>query len=281
VFSALLIGNGDSKNMLNFDLLSNIILLALALLFLLSKNEFLFILVPLFSIFAVLPFIFYYSKNSSIELATKKDKKNKFSGYFISSLLAAFSAPMIMYIFRAILVSKGGVTDAAEFILIQKIIAAVLMPVMIYLNNFIQPRYFIASEEMLSEKVYIDIFKITAFGIGSIFLVAPFLGFLESKIFKLDSGLSVQLYLLIGFSEIFRNISINIAYVFNVKGKWKQFILSEILFIVIYSVLLYYFPSEKISFGYIYLLTNLIVCLFYIFNFVLQNKKVTSNELYF
>jgi hypothetical protein len=275
IFNAILIGEGQSSKLITTDLLINGIVILLAVLFMIYQSEFLFIITPAVVLLILSPIFISKIKRYYINASNDEKKSYKIKGFVISSFFSSLSAPVAMYIFRSLLFFGGGYSEATEFIIVQKIIAAILIPTMLYLNNYVQPKYFIVNRDSFRNELINDSKRILFLGVISVLLPLPFLHFIEINLFDDNIKISLSLFVLIGIAEMSRNLSILLSYYCNVEGMWKTYIFGEILFILTYSIALGLVPHNKINFGLIYLFSILST----VFYYALMVKKKMNLEI--
>lgn len=275
IYSAFLIGKGDSSGLLRTDLIVNCLVIFGAIMFISFRSSLLFTITPALVLLVLTPYFIFEVRKFYKDASVIENKNNAIHGYMISSFFSSLSAPVALFIFRSLLSKDGSLDEATEFIIIQKLIGAILIPTMLYLNNIIQPKYFNLENVRFKTELISDSKRVLIFGFLSIVILIPFLGFIKKYLLDDNVDISLYLYCLIAFAEILRNVTILLSYYCNVQGFWKVYISGEFLFILLYSVALTVFPHNNLVFGWIYLSTVFLTLSYY---FIRVRKRLIKQS---
>jgi hypothetical protein len=175
------------------------------------------------------------------------------SPYIFSAFAATISVPLFLFVMRALVTNSEGEAAAAELIVAHRIIGAMLIPAVIYVNNYVQPKFFISKIFDAKSLLLKSSVATAIYGVCALLIVVLILGNVIELFFGGLLKIDLKVFAILAVAEIIKTISMIAAHFFNVAGKWKIFVGGELLFISS-AVLLTILGSSStiwISFAYL------------------------------
>lgn len=233
IYYSMLVGRGQTSKLTFNEITVQSVILASAFIALIFSHEIVFIVSSLLSYAILFPY-FFYKINHALKdrSAVKGGGIAGISTFIISSVAATISVPLFLFLMRAIISNSEGEGAAAEIIVAHRIVGAMLIPAVIYINNYVQPTFY-TSGVANQKNILLRSSLITAsYGLFSLVVAIFVLDRLISLFFGDYLNIDLVVFSLLAIAEIIKNASMICAHYFNANGNWRVFVGGEFLFIL-------------------------------------------------
>ncbi len=269
ILTSIATGITDIDKLLNFEIIYFVGMLLISFIGIYFDTIFLLRFASFFGFVVVMFFQIKYFVKSRMTITDTRGIKSPIP-YILSSLLVAFSVPITQIILRGILF-KFNPNDAATFIMVQKFSGALVIPIILFVSQVENPKFFNPDFSRKYNEWLNVVIKTCLLGIGLLMFSLFFIGYLSKFFSEGKVSLNIWHYILFSIAEVFRISASLFSYYYSSKGKLFLFFVLETVYLTAGLFLIYFF-SENIKLYYLF------YCLLGIFLLIINLIIIKKND---